>query len=540
MIKVWYVFIVAFVICLSPIYSQNYEDFRKFLEEKNLSLDELKSKLNNEQSQIKKAVIANEIGIQYQYKGNLDSAKFYHLSALSFAKKESETNEEIGVSLNKTGIVNYYEGHIDSAIYYFENAQKYLKSPYLKANTYSNLGLMNKINVNPDKAIEAYLDALTIFKELDKPKKQIAVLNNLSALHFQLNNYEKSKSYASEGIIISTNNNLEFQKFETLINLGNVLKDQDSLDKAITIYKSCEDYFIKIKDTSNIIRIKNNLSISYGYQNEYAKSIQLYKDVIELYKNQANQSQLAAIYLNLGTTYQTIDSVEQAKKHVLMSLKIAREMQNTQYYKPIYNTIAEIYKANNQLDSSLYYKERLIEITDSLNLTKKEIAVHQIENEYQNEELSEQVKENENKLSVASTLINVFIGVLVISAIILLYLLFNSFKQKRQKDTLDKKIKNTSSENTELKQSIKEKQNEIEKLKNTPEAKEPYPSNLTPLTNREKDVLLCLSEGLKDQEIADKLFVSPATVRTHLRNAYVKINVSSRTEAMTFVLKHEL
>lgn len=118
--------------------------------------------------------------------------------------------------------------------------------------------------------------------------------------------------------------------------------------------------------------------------------------------------------------------------------------------------------------------------------------------------------------------------------------MFNSFKQKRQKDTLDKKIKNTSSENTELKQSIKEKQNEIEKLKNTPEAKEPYPSNLTPLTNREKDVLLCLSEGLKDQEIADKLFVSPATVRTHLRNAYVKINVSSRTEAMTFVLKHEL
>ena len=42
-------------------------------------------------------------------------------------------------------------------------------------------------------------------------------------------------------------------------------------------------------------------------------------------------------------------------------------------------------------------------------------------------------------------------------------------------------------------------------------------------------------KGYYDKEIADKLFLSVKTVRTHLRNIYQKLHVRSRTEA---VLKH--
>lgn len=52
------------------------------------------------------------------------------------------------------------------------------------------------------------------------------------------------------------------------------------------------------------------------------------------------------------------------------------------------------------------------------------------------------------------------------------------------------------------------------------------------LSAREKEILLQLSEGLRYKEIADKLFLSTETVRTHIRNIYEKLQVNSRTEAL--------
>jgi DNA-binding CsgD family transcriptional regulator len=52
------------------------------------------------------------------------------------------------------------------------------------------------------------------------------------------------------------------------------------------------------------------------------------------------------------------------------------------------------------------------------------------------------------------------------------------------------------------------------------------------LSQRELDVLVCLSEGLSNEEIAEKLFVSGNTVKTHLSNLYLKLDVKRRTQAI--------
>ena len=52
------------------------------------------------------------------------------------------------------------------------------------------------------------------------------------------------------------------------------------------------------------------------------------------------------------------------------------------------------------------------------------------------------------------------------------------------------------------------------------------------LTRKELEVLACLAEGRSNREIADALFVTPATVKSHLAHIYVKLGVTGRQEAM--------
>ncbi len=52
------------------------------------------------------------------------------------------------------------------------------------------------------------------------------------------------------------------------------------------------------------------------------------------------------------------------------------------------------------------------------------------------------------------------------------------------------------------------------------------------LSRREQEMLEQLSKGYRYKEIADKLFVSIETVRTHIRNIYEKLQVNSRVEAL--------
>lgn len=53
-----------------------------------------------------------------------------------------------------------------------------------------------------------------------------------------------------------------------------------------------------------------------------------------------------------------------------------------------------------------------------------------------------------------------------------------------------------------------------------------------PLTPREREVLRIAAEGLSGPAIADRLVVSPATVKTHLGNIYAKLAVSGRAAAV--------
>jgi DNA-binding NarL/FixJ family response regulator len=60
-----------------------------------------------------------------------------------------------------------------------------------------------------------------------------------------------------------------------------------------------------------------------------------------------------------------------------------------------------------------------------------------------------------------------------------------------------------------------------------------FPEQAFPeLTDREREVLELIAQGLKNPEIAERLFVSPKTVRNHISNIFSKLQVADRAEAI--------
>lgn len=60
------------------------------------------------------------------------------------------------------------------------------------------------------------------------------------------------------------------------------------------------------------------------------------------------------------------------------------------------------------------------------------------------------------------------------------------------------------------------------------------------LTERERDVLRCMVEGLNNNEIAEKLVVSLGTVKFHISNIFQKLGVDSRVEAVKMAIEQKM
>ena len=68
----------------------------------------------------------------------------------------------------------------------------------------------------------------------------------------------------------------------------------------------------------------------------------------------------------------------------------------------------------------------------------------------------------------------------------------------------------------------------------------PAAGQLAGLSDRERQILSMLADGVPNKEIAARLFLSPETVRTHVRNAMRKLDADTRTQAVALAIRERL
>jgi DNA-binding NarL/FixJ family response regulator len=71
-------------------------------------------------------------------------------------------------------------------------------------------------------------------------------------------------------------------------------------------------------------------------------------------------------------------------------------------------------------------------------------------------------------------------------------------------------------------------------------AQPPPPRQLMELTNREREVTALVAEGLSNEDIAERLFLSPATAKTHVNRAMSKLGARDRAQLVVFAYQSGL
>lgn len=105
--------------------------------------------------------------------------------------------------------------------------------------------------------------------------------------------------------------------------------------------------------------------------------------------------------------------------------------------------------------------------------------------------------------------------------------LFNAIKRVSDGDVyFDRKLMSET-----IKQLVNEKKMIPEKI---------YSYNCAVLTEREREVLKLICQGMKNKNIAGSLFITETTVRHHLTSIFEKLNVNSRLELVVYAFREKL
>lgn len=474
------------------------------------------------------ATLYKRMGFAYDYLEDFSKEKEY-LKKAARIHTEIDSKSEFAVILNFLGIVYTITGDIDSALIYYE---KGLELSELTNDTAEivdicqNMGISYRYAGDYEKAIDSYLKALK-FCEIKEYVTGIYDINlNIAHLYMGSGDLNMAFTYCEEAS--KYNNAIDNPRKQT-----SFYQTCGELHYENAKYTEADDCFKKSLTISRKANFKRGMAVAYS-------SLALIE--IET-KNYEKAEKYAYLSLNLeneientiGVISSMISIAEIKYKQELYDkaiaeLQKAEDLCNTTgiYEKlpSIYYHFYQVYKQNGKLKPALQYFESYNALKDSLSGIEVKERIADLEIKYQTQKRQQEIEllneENHTKrLEITARnylIISLALLIIVISAIAY-------FFRQRAKQKLNQM-------ETDIQKYILKIKNLNNAERNEPDITSEEFSKKYELTKRETEVLLLLSKGMLNAEIGKTIFVSTNTVKYHIKNIYIKLDVKNRAEVL--------
>ena len=444
---------------------------------------------------------------------------------LKYPSSKADVSEKIAHAFYRKS--NFYL----TKLYFEKSAHEFLKdSMQLRyAEQLTNIGVLNELMGDYPKAIDNYYDALTIFKKEKLELKSSFVYNNLGIVYQQLKERDKSISLYKKSLQITESINRLDLSASRYNNLASVYEEFDAnLDSALFYYQKALEIISKDSLNTSFPVVKSNVANIYIQKNELNKADSILDEALAY-------SKLNNISIGRSTIYKVKSELLIKKENFQLAEeyidKAIISMKKSNYKKGELESLAILISC---LEKQHKFQEALIKLKE-YNELKSSMAGIEQRKEINNLNIryNVQQKDNEIKLlqvqkeeTIKRAEISYFVFALIILILIIsIYIVnlkrkhSNLLVKQKQRDISDyiNQIHNFEEEIHEK----EENQHELflQKVKQFD------------LTEREEEVLLYISKGYKNTEIAEKMFVSINTTKTHIKNIFIKLDVRNRIEA---------
>jgi ATP/maltotriose-dependent transcriptional regulator MalT len=500
--------IILFVVSIFLIYSCNN------------SINE-NERLNN--SKVIDTVLFNSELSGFEVIINTDSLIEYSAEII-----EKYPNEVAFVS-DKVAHELYKKSKFNLTKKYFEiSADSYLKDSLKSkyAEQITNVGVLNEMTGDYPKAIKNYYVALSIFNELELEFEKTLIFNNLGIVYQQIGNPEKAIEYYKKSIKICKDLDRHRLLSSKYNNLASVFDQLQNIDSALFYYFEAYKYSVESNQIELYPTIEANIANVYTIQGKLIKADSLLNEA--LLKSEDNERTKLAIYLFKSNVYLKEGKLKEMELSALKLIQLSKKLSFKEYEMKGLERLIEAYKVQGKFELAF---DRLIELNKIQENLKGIEQINNVENlvyKYETREKDDQIKYLElshQYLKKRDLILAISFGLVILALIVLVYILYIQMKHRELKIInmqyeIANHIKKIHDFEDELhEQELSHNDLFVEKIKQFN------------LTEREEVVLLYISEGLKNTEIASKMFVSVNTVKTHIKNIFVKLDVSNRIQA---------
>ena len=349
--------------------------------------------------------------------------------------------------------------------------------------------------------------------------------------------------------------------------MGDEYLDRGMYKKAVESYDKGKENYAEFGNERGVLLCSYEGFIE-NLQGDYKTSNKVLKENLEHYKK-ANPIYLDALS-TIASNYVALKNIDSAYAYVNKMTFETGDDVNTYYYQNIYNYIATTYFIEkNNIEKAIYHNNLLSEFRINYQYSKSffenKIAIAKLTGDTKTELTyidslkiitdrhilsletkkiidTEVLSTTEKKVIVQQK--TIFKNTLCLIGLLLIFVIssvlgikkYVSYKKEQGKliIKMQQELQKVLSET-----SIQAQNKNIENSNSSISDKIKHLTTKYNLTERESDVLLHITKGLNNQQIADELFISINTIKYHIRNLYEKLDIKKRAEVSSKLIYNE-
>jgi DNA-binding CsgD family transcriptional regulator len=450
----------------------------------------------------------------YYLDENLDSALYYSELGLELSRELDFSNGKIW-TLYQKALAEEFLDRFDASVSSLEEAYG------ISANTQDSLSMAKLLNAlgvayyyqsRLKEAIGYYQDAFNLSEKINYNEGISQSLNNLGVIHRQRRNFKKALEVYNRSLAIKIAESDTIGIINSRYNLGLLHSYTFDFEKSLYEFSEAEKLIQHIKKEHNLAEVKIGQGVAFYNLEKYGEAKQFLYEGLKNLKHSSVFEKISALTF-LGMIELRMESPETGMQKLLEAYDMVKDSDRLELQRQINREMAIAYEILNEPLQSVVYWKSYNSINDSINNEQRHWAIEEMQARFEAIEKDKIIQmqdlQLEREKSQKSQYTTYFSLVVLISVGALIYL----FKVKK------KPIQGPILVNQEITSSGVNL--DFEKINR---------KLLSPLTNREREIVKLVEEGLTNSEIAARLFVSENTVKTHLKNIFSKTNAMNRTD----------